>query len=135
MIDYLLDTDISSYFLKGKPPHLRERIITAMQQGEVAISVITRAELRYGLEFLPREHRLHELVHEFFKHLPVFPWDEKAADHYARLSAAQKKQGQPIGILDIQIAAHVLAENLTLITNNERDFVRVPELKIQNWAQ
>lgn len=135
MIRYLLDTDISSFFLKRRLPQLRERITAAMRRGEVGVSVITRAELRYGLALLPEARRLHHLVDEFLRNIPIFPWDNKAADQYAKLAATQKQRGQPIGILDTQIAAHAIAENLILVTNNERDFGRISGLKIDNWLQ
>lgn len=135
MTGYMLDTDISSYFLKGKNRPLQEKIRTAMRQKEVAISVITRAELLFGLEFLPPEHSVHALVRSFLQNIPVLPWGNPAADCFARLSADQQKRGKLIGIMDTQIAAHALTENRILVTNNTRHYGRIEGLLLENWYQ
>lgn len=134
MIRYLLDTDTCSYFLKTGKASLRRRVRAGMMGGSLAISVITRAELRYGLEFLPSDHFLRVLVNSFLQQIQVLAWTEAAADEYARLAAGMKRTGKPIGILDTQIAAQALAENLVLVTNNTRHFGAVHGLKIENWT-
>lgn len=133
MNGYLLDTDISSYFLKGKCHPLQEKVRNALRRQDVAISVISRAELLLGLEFAPAQSTLHELVNRFLHQVPVLSWNGPAAEHYARLSAKQQKSGQLIGIMDNLIAAHALSECRVLVTNNTRHFERVEGLQLENW--
>ena len=133
MIRYLFDTDTASYFLKGRHPALQKRARAALQAKAVAISVITEAELRFGLALTPEAARLHAAVEIFLSETPCFDWPRSAAEHYARLTADMKRSGKPIGILDTQIAAHALAENLVLITNNTRHFGAIAGLKSENW--
>ncbi|MGZ8218648.1 type II toxin-antitoxin system VapC family toxin [Methylomagnum sp.] len=134
MIRYLVDTDISSFFLKRKFPTLQLKMRAAMMAGEVAISVITRAELRYGQNLMEPGDKRFRLIDEFFEEIPILDWTSQAADHYARLAAQQKRTGRPIGTFDTQIAAHALAEGLILVTNNERHHEQVPGLIIENWV-
>ncbi|MDP2829295.1 MAG: type II toxin-antitoxin system VapC family toxin [Sulfuricellaceae bacterium] len=130
----MIDTNIASYFLRRSFPVLDGRMKTAMQAGEVAISVITRAELRYGQSLAPADNRLARLVNGFLEEMPVFDWTASAADVYGRIAAQLKLAGMPIGVPDTQIAAHALAENLVLVTHNTRHFERVPGLLIENWT-
>lgn len=133
MIAYLVDTDIASYFLKRMFPPLQVRMRAAMVAWKVAISVITRAELRYGQCLMEAGDKRSRLVDAFLEEIPAFDWTPAAADQSARLTATQKRNGQPIGILDTQIAAHALAESLVLVTNNERHHGRIPGLVMENW--
>lgn len=134
MPHYLLDTDICSYAIKRKQPQLLEKIREGLLKEEIVISAITRGELLYGLEILPEATSLHRAVHAFLEYLPCLEWPVAAAEHYAKLRGAQKITGNLVGQLDTMIASHALAENLILVTNNERDYVRIPGLKIENWA-
>ncbi|MDD5059235.1 MAG: type II toxin-antitoxin system VapC family toxin [Sideroxydans sp.] len=131
---YLLDTDICSYAIKRKQPELLGRIRSGLVNEEIAISAITRGELLYGLEILPEATSLHRAVHAFLEFLPCLEWPVSAADNYAKLRGTQKLSGNLVGQLDTMIASHALAENLILVTNNERDYARIPGLKIENWA-
>ena len=131
---YLLDTDICSYAIKRKQPELLSKIRTALENEDIAISAITRGELLYGLELVPDATSLHIAVHAFLEYLPCLEWPVLAADHYGKLRAEQKISGTTVGYMDTLIACHALAENLILVTNNERDFSRIPGLKIENWA-
>jgi tRNA(fMet)-specific endonuclease VapC len=135
VIRYLVDTDIASFFLKRLFPPLQIRMRSAMEAGEVALSVVTRAELRYGQCLMEANDRRSRLIDAFLEEMPTLDWTPAMADSYARLAAAQKRSGQPIGILDTQIAAHALAENLILVTNNERHHGRVPGLRVENWTK
>lgn len=135
MIRYLVDTDIASFFLKRLFPPLQLRMRGAMEAGEVALSVVTRAELRYGQCLMEANDRRSRLIDAFLEEMPTLDWTPVVADCYAHLAAAQKRSGQPIGILDTQIAAHALAENLILVTNNERHYGRVPGLRVENWTK
>ncbi|MDP2751054.1 MAG: type II toxin-antitoxin system VapC family toxin [Rhodocyclaceae bacterium] len=133
MLCYLLDTDICSYAIKRKQPELLEKIRHGLIKEEIAISAITRGEMLYGLEILPEAISLRRAVFAFLDCIPCLEWPVTAADHYARLRGAQKLTGNLVGQLDTMIASHALAEELILITNNERDYVRIPGLKIENW--
>ncbi|MBA2350517.1 MAG: type II toxin-antitoxin system VapC family toxin [Pseudomonadota bacterium] len=135
MIRYLFDTDTASYFLKGKNPVLQDRCRDALSAGDVAISVITEAELLFGLALAPDANRLQTVVKIFLSSVPCFDWTRTAAEHFARARAHLQRIGQPIGILDTQIAAHAIAENLVLVTNNTSHFGRIEGLKLENWYQ
>jgi tRNA(fMet)-specific endonuclease VapC len=134
VIRYLFDTDTASYFLKGKYPALQKRCRAALGAQSVAISVITEAELRFGLALLPNATRLQAAVEIFLSATPCLDWTRPAAEHFARVRAQLERSGQPIGILDIQIAAHALAEGLILVTNNTRHFGKIADLKTENWT-
>jgi tRNA(fMet)-specific endonuclease VapC len=134
MLRYLLDTDICSYAIKRKEAALLGRIRDGLIAEEIAISVITRGELLYGLALLPEAISLARAVHAFLDTVPCLDWNKEAASRYAVLRAGQKMSGNPIGYMDTQIAAHALAENLTLVTNNERHYSRFEGLQLVNWA-
>lgn len=134
MIRYLIDTDTASYFLKNRFAPLTARMKAAMLAEEAAISVVTRAEIRYGQRLMEREDRRVRLIDAFLADIPALDWTIEAAENYARLAAEQKRQGSFIGTLDTQIAAHALAEDLILVSNNGQHFGRIPELRIENWT-
>ncbi len=97
----------------------------AMLADEVAISAITRAELRYGQALMPAEARKrHGLINAFLDEMLVLDWGRPAADRYGQVAAALRRKGRPIGCMDTKIAAHALAEGLILVTNNTDDFRR-----------
>jgi tRNA(fMet)-specific endonuclease VapC len=126
MIRYLIDTDISSYFLKKRYPSLDRRMRAALMANAVAISAITRAELRYGQALLPSDAaKRHALIDAFIAEAPVLDWG-------SRVAADLRRRGVPIGCMDTKIAAHALAEGLILVTNNADDFGRVPGLALEN---
>jgi tRNA(fMet)-specific endonuclease VapC len=131
---YLLDTDICSYAIKRKEPGLLGKIRAGLVSEEIAISAITRGELLYGLELVPEASTLKLAVLAFLDYMPCLEWTVSAADHYAKLRANQKLTCRLLGYMDTLIACHALAENLILVTNNERDFARIPGLTIENWA-
>ena len=135
MIRYLIDTDIASYFLRQTHPPLNARMKAAMREGEIALSAITRAELRYGQSLMETQDRRQNLINLFLMEAPTLKWTSAAADHYGQLAAIQKKPGKPIGVMDTQIAAHALAEELTLVTHNTRHYKRIPGLKIEDWTR
>ena len=134
MLRYLLDTDICSYAIKRKEATLLKRVREGLIAEEIAISVITRGELLYGLALLPEAIPLARAVHAFLDTVPCLDWNKEAANRYATLRAHQKITGNPIGYMDTQIASHALAENLTLVTNNERHYGRIDGLQLVNWA-
>jgi tRNA(fMet)-specific endonuclease VapC len=131
-VRYLLDTNTASYVIKGNLPGVRARLQkTAVS--EVAISVITEAELRFGVLRLPGATRLAFVVEEFLRFINIQAWDSACAQSYAQLRASVEQEGQPLGNLDLMIAAHSLALGTTLVSS-DRVFRRVKDLKLQDWA-
>jgi tRNA(fMet)-specific endonuclease VapC len=130
---YLLDTNTASYAIKGNLPRVRERLQKAALS-EVAISVITEAELRFGVLRLPGAKRLALVVEEFLRFINIRPWDSAAAQNYAQLRATIEGEGRPMGNLDLMIAAHSLALGTTLVSG-DRVFRRVKDLKLEDWSR
>jgi len=130
----LLDTDTASYVIKRRSPELEHRLVS-LEPSSVGISVITRAELMYGLQGLPPQHKLHAAVRQFLKVIQTLPWDVDAADFYAEIRHRLRLGGQLIGEMDMMIAAHALAAGAILVTNNIRHFERIPApLLLENWT-
>ncbi len=130
---YMLDTDIASYVIKGRATTLEERL-AAIPPDHVCISAVTRAELLYGLKRLPPEHRLHIAVRQFLKIVRALPWDSDAADQYAGIRHQLIAEGQPIGEMDMMIAAHALSIGAVLVSNNRRHFERIKApLRLEDW--
>jgi tRNA(fMet)-specific endonuclease VapC len=132
-VGYLLDTNTVSYVIKGNFPQVRERLLKVPIH-EVGISVITEAELLYGVARLPQATKLAIVVEEFLRQVEVLVWDSVAARHYARLRAALEEHGEPMGNLDLMIAAQALAVGAILVTN-DRVFRRVKGLRIEDWTR
>jgi tRNA(fMet)-specific endonuclease VapC len=131
----MLDTGIASYTIKRRSPEIEARL-SAIEPSMVCVSAITRAELLYGLKRLPPGHRLHIGVRRFLKIVRVLSWDAEAADFYAEIRHRLVTTAQPIGELDMMIAAHSLAVAAVLVTNNTRHFERIPApLILQNWSE
>jgi tRNA(fMet)-specific endonuclease VapC len=131
---HMLDTDVVSYFIKGKSPSIESRLVS-LAPSMVCISVVTRAELLYGLKRLPADHRLHLVVRQFLKIVRILPWDVEAADWYADIRHQLVSTGQMIGELDMMIAAHSLSAGAVLVTNNCRHYERIEApLTLENWA-
>ena len=129
---YLLDTNTVSYAIKGNVPHVRERL-QKVPVSDVAISVITEAELRFGVAKYPDATRLKLIVEEFLSFVDIRSWDSDAARQYATVRAVVEREGRPIGNLDIMIAAHALALGAVLVSG-DRVFRRVKGLKIEDWG-
>ena len=132
MLKYLLDTNIVIYVIKQRPMQVLE--VFNRQHGRMAISSITLAELVHGAEKSSDVSRNTAVVEDFVSRLAVLPYDDKAAWQYGNIRVALEKLGQPIGINDLHIAAHARSNGLTLITNNMREFERVPGLLLENWV-
>lgn len=130
---YLLDTNIVSYYIRRTSPALEARLGEALKHHSAAISVITRAELRYGQAGMTPEDRRRSVIDSFFLRLPSLEWDAKAADHFGVLKDTFRRKGKPIGEMDTQIAAHALAEKLILVTHNTRHFENIAHLKLEDW--
>jgi tRNA(fMet)-specific endonuclease VapC len=132
-VRYLLDTNTVSYIIKGTFPRVRERLLK-VPIAEVGISVITEAELRFGVAKLPHAAKLGIVVEEFLRRIEVLPWDSAAAQHYARLRAALEENGEPMGNLDLMIASQGLAVGAIVVTN-DRVFRRVKGLRVEDWTK
>jgi len=132
-VRYLLDTNIASFVIKGNVPHVRERLVK-VPMSEVGISVITEAELRFGIAKKPAAAQLAVAVEEFLVRLEILPWDSAAAKAYAELRADLERAGEPMGNLDMMIAAHALAAETVLVTH-DRVFHRVKQLKFEDWTK
>ena len=130
---YLLDTDTCSYVIRGASAGLDARLGEAGEEA-IAISAVTRAELRFGLEKRGNPRALSQVVNGFLDRVPVAPWDAVAADRFGRLRAQLERGGTPIGVFDTMIAAHALALGAILVTNNQKHFGKVRALKVENWA-
>ena len=131
---HMLDTDTASYIIRGRAPAIETKL-AAIPPSRVCISVMTRAELLYGLKRLPAGHRLGLGVRQFLKLVRALPWDIDAAEHYADIRHQLVTSGQPIGEIDIMIAAHSLSAGAVLVTNNTRHYARIQApLTLVNWA-
>lgn len=130
---FLLDTDICSDAIKGRHPVLDSRL-RSLSPHQIAISAVTRAELRFGLALRPEASRLALLVESFLQTVATLPWDAPVADRYGTLRAMLHQAGQPIGDHDTMIAAHALTVNVTLITHNLAHFTRVNGLICADWT-
>ena len=132
---HMLDTDTASYIIKGRSPAIGAKL-RAISPALVCISVMTRAELLYGLKRLPPEHRLQLAVRQFLKIVRMLPWDSEAAGWYADIRHQFVSSGKPIGEIDMMIAAHSLAAGAVLVTNNQKHFKRIrAPLTLVNWSE
>ena len=129
----MLDTDVSSYIMKRSSQAVLDRL-RLVPVDDTCISVITKSELMFGVEVSPRRQQDESALDAYLRYVEVLDYPEEAAGHYARIRAHLKNQGTMIGANDLFIAAHALALDLILVTNNTREFSRVPGLRIENWA-
>jgi tRNA(fMet)-specific endonuclease VapC len=129
---YMLDTDTCAFILRRSSQQLLERIQTVPLQQQAA-SVITLAELLYGVQVSSKKKANRAAVDELMRHLTVVEWSRDAAEHYAEIRADLKKKGQLIGSNDLLIAAHARSAGAVVVTNNVKDFGRVKGLEVENW--
>ena len=129
---YLLDTNICIYLINHKPQQVFERF-RQYQLGQLAVSSITASELAFGVEKSGSE-RNKQALKKFLSPLEILPYDEQAVWHYAQLRHDLQSKGQTIGSLDMLIAAHALALDVVLVTNNTKEFERIERLKLENWV-
>lgn len=132
-VRYLLDTNTASYVIKGNFPRVRARLLK-VSMAEVGISVVTEAELRFGVARRPEETTLRRVVEEFLLRVESLPWNSEAAEHYAQIRAALEKGGEPIGNLDLMIAAQAVAAEVVLVTR-DHVFRRVKGLRVEDWSK
>jgi tRNA(fMet)-specific endonuclease VapC len=132
-VRYLLDTNTVSYVIRGNRPRVRERLLR-VPMAEVGISVITEAELLFGLARRPDATKLKTVVEEFLLRVEVLPWNSEAAQQYSRIRAILEDTGEPMGNLDLMIAAQALASDVVLVSS-DTVFKRVKGLKIEDWSR
>jgi tRNA(fMet)-specific endonuclease VapC len=131
MLEYMLDTNICIYVIKNRPASLRERFDDLAEA--LCISAITLGELLYGVEKSVRRGQNLQAVEHFTTRLEIVPFSLKAAAHFGQIRAELAKLGALCGAYDMLIGAHARAEGLTLVTNNLREFWRMPGLRVENW--
>jgi tRNA(fMet)-specific endonuclease VapC len=131
---YLIDSDICIYFRQNRSPKIRARA-AQLEPGEAAMSVITYGELAYGAEKSVEHGRGAADLDRLIGVVPVEALPQEAGKIYGKLRGLLASKGRLIGPNDLWIAAHALARDLILVTNNEREFRRIPNLKIENWAR
>jgi tRNA(fMet)-specific endonuclease VapC len=132
-VRYLLDTNTVSYIIKGTIPRIRERLLK-VPIAEVGISVVTEAELLFGVARRPEAARLRVAVEEFLLRVEVLPWTSYAAQQYAEIRAPLERKGIPMGNLDMMIAAQALSAEAILVTR-DRVFQRVKGLRVEDWGR
>jgi tRNA(fMet)-specific endonuclease VapC len=132
-VKLLLDTNICIYLIKKRPASVL-RHFDAYSAGDIGISSITVAELEFGVQKSRLPSQNQEALEQFLLPLVILDFDQDAARAYGRLRAILETRGRLIGPLDMLIAAHALSRNLSLVTNNMREFSRVPGLKVLNWT-
>ena len=130
---YMLDTDTCSYIMKRSHPTVLKRL-QAVPVTDVCMSVITKAELLFGVEVSPRRAQDAAALTAFLPYVDAVAFADDAALHYAEIRADLKRRGAMIGANDLLIAAHARALGLTLVTNNTAEFGRVSKLAIENWT-
>ena len=132
MLKYMLDTNIVIYTIKNRPEEVRE----AFKQYDVqmCISTVTVGELIFGAERSSQAEKNMEILEGMFARLEVLSFDTQAAAHFGQLRAELYSKGKPIGPYDMMIAGHARAMGLIMITNNLREFERVPGLRVENWV-
>ena len=128
----MLDTNICIAIIKQKPKDILQKF-SAYQVGDICISSVTLAELRYGVAKSQYQEKNQAALDEFILPLEVADFDEAAALFYGTLRATLEKQVTTIGALDMMIGAHALSLNLSLVTNNTKEFNRVSGLKLLDW--
>ena len=130
---YMLDTDISSYIIRERSPELLTRF-HEIPTNDLCISVVTLAELLYGVTRSSSQQINRTIVERFVSRLTILRWNRAAAEHYANIRTVLEEAGTPIGGMDMLIAAHARSQGLTLVTNNVRHFSKVADLTIENWV-
>ncbi len=131
---YMLDTNICIYIAKHQPPEVKARF-ERLKPGQLVMSAITFGELYYGASKSNQRARALTQLEELVQDIPVENLDRAAAQAYGEIRATLEKQGRLIGNNDLWIGAHAMALNITLATNNEREFKRIAGLSVENWTK
>lgn len=134
MIRYLLDTNTCIYLIRKKPTRLLRKL-QRKQVSEIGISSITLSELEYGAAKSTRPEQNKLALIQFLAPIAILPYNDRAALGHGRVRAHLARKGTPIGSLDLLIAAHALSLECVQVSNNESEFKRIPDLKVDNWTQ
>jgi len=130
---YLFDTNICIFLINRKPETVFRKL-RSVPLGEIGISSVSVSELLYGVAKSAAVEKNQAALEKFLLPLDILPYDALAAEHYGPLRAYLESRGTPIGPMDLMIAAHALSQNLMLVTNNLKEFKRVPGLRVEDWA-
>ena len=131
---YMLDTNICIYLIKRQPREVIDKF-KEIALGEIAVSTVTVAEMMCGVEKSQHKEKNRTALQAFLAPLEVVDFDFAAAQQYGVVRAYLEKTGKPIGAYDLMIAAHALSLGLILVTNNEQEFQRIPDLIVENWVK
>ncbi|KOR38021.1 twitching motility protein PilT [Planktothricoides sp. SR001] len=131
---FLLDTNICIYIIKQKPAKVLEKF-KRLHPSDVGISSITLAELEYGIAKSQQSEKNRIALNQFLITLEIVKFDEKASNIYGGVRAELERKGLVIGAMDMLIAAHAISLDLILVTNNVKEFSRIPNLRLENWAE
>ena len=130
---YLIDTNICIYLIMNRNESVRKRI-EEEKPYQVAVSAVSAAELAYGAAKSRHIEQNRRVLRNFLSAFEIIPFDDRDAEQFGIIRALLEKQGQPIGVYDLEIASQGLARNMTVVTNNEKEFRRVPGLTVENWV-
>lgn len=130
---YMLDTNICIYLIKQQPREVIEKF-QGIAPGEIVISTVTVAEMMYGVEKSQYMEKNKTALELFLAPLEIIDFDFKAAQSYGAIRAFLEGQGTPIGAYDLMIAGHAHSYGLILVTNNKREYTRIPDLMVENWV-
>jgi len=131
---YLIDTNICIYIMNKKPVDVIQKF-KQVKIGEIGISTITISELQFGISKSNQRQKNEIRLNEFLFPIEILSYDEAAARAYGDIRYELEKSGNPIGPLDLLIAAHALSRKLIIVTNNDKEFKRIKKLKVENWAK
>jgi len=131
---YLLDTNICIYLIKHSPTAVFKRF-QKLRVGEVGISAITFCELQFGVANSSKPEKNQLALMEFLAPLEILDFPSAAGVVYGEVRAQLRRKGTPIGNFDLLIGAHAVHAGLTLVTNNTKEFKRIPNLKLENWVK
>ena len=131
---YLLDTNICIYITKHQPESVRQHFEKHLPNRNILISVITLGELRFGAEKSQNKAKALRVIDELTSIIQLVELDETVADHYAQIRQDLSSKGQIIGSNDLWLAAHARANDWIMVTNNEKEFLRVQGLMVENWV-
>lgn len=131
---YMLDTNVCIYIINKRSPQAIKKLLK-LKPSDIYLSSITLAELRYGIEKSQHRDQNRKALEEFIQAFNIVSFDTEASLHYGEIRVDLEKRGKIIGPLDMLIAAHARSLHVTLVTNNKKEFERVPHLKITDWYE
>jgi len=133
-VRYMLDTNICIYIIREKPIKVLKKLRT-FDLSDIVISAITHSELEYEVAKSSRRQENHGALIKFLAPLEIVSYDDKAAADYGQIRTHLEKKGTVIGAMDMLVGAHARSIPVTLVTNNQREFRRIPGLRVENWAK